>query len=419
MERDVRHLETAGDDGVTDLQGTRIPILYTSTSYLPAIGGAQLHSHFTLLHLRRTYDFRVVTLWSENRTDWLLGSTLRAHSQTVGYEVDGVPVVRLGFAAGHKLRMLPGVAVYYLLQEFGIRTIASVIEDGLTSAAREVAIVHNARIGREPISYASLSIARRRKVPFVFTPYHHPRWEGWFYRHFHNIYLQADALIAMTHAERDCLVRMGVGEERIHVSGMAPVLAQEARAQEFLERMDIRQPFVLFLGQFFKYKGYRQLLEAAPLVWRRLPDVSFVFIGPDAAGSGSVFKSVEGPRIHRLGAVDLQTKTNALSACSLLCVPSTQESFGGVYTEAWAMGKPVIGCPIPSVAELVQHGVDGLLVSQRKEEIADAIIYLLENESLAEQMGERGRRKVRERYTWDRCAAGVRKAYESVLRKRR
>ena len=54
------------------------------------------------------------------------------------------------------------------------------------------------------------------------------------------------------------------------------------------------------------------------------------------------------PRLIELGTVDLQQKTNALAACTLLCLPSTQESFGGVFTEAWSFEKPVIGANIPA-----------------------------------------------------------------------
>ncbi len=53
------------------------------------------------------------------------------------------------------------------------------------------------------------------------------------------------------------------------------------------------------------------------------------------------------PRVTDLGIVDTQTKTDALDIAhsSMLCVPSTQESFGLVYVEAWSLGKPVIAAP--------------------------------------------------------------------------
>jgi glycosyltransferase involved in cell wall biosynthesis len=91
-----------------------------------------------------------------------------------------------------------------------------------------------------------------------------------------------------------------------------------------------------------------------------------------------------------LGKVDLQTNTNAIAASTHLCVPSTQESFGGVYVEAWSFGKPVIGCNIPAVAEIITDGVNGYLVSQSLKQIGDRICHLLLNPTQATAMGAAG-----------------------------
>jgi glycosyltransferase involved in cell wall biosynthesis len=99
----------------------------------------------------------------------------------------------------------------------------------------------------------------------------------------------------------------------------------------------------------------------------------------------------------------------------LCCVPSTQESFGGVYTEAWCFNKPVIGCPIPAVAEVVTDGVDGYLVGQEPSQIAEAICHLLANPSLAESMGKAGRNKVKQCFTWERLAQKTEQVYQAVL----
>ena len=99
----------------------------------------------------------------------------------------------------------------------------------------------------------------------------------------------------------------------------------------------------------------------------------------------------------------------------MLCVPSTQESFGGVYTEAWSLGKPVIGCLIPAVAELIADGEDGFLTVQQPSAIADRILTLLAEPSLAEAFGAAGQRKVQANYTWPQLAARTEQAYLSVL----
>ncbi len=113
-----------------------------------------------------------------------------------------------------------------------------------------------------------------------------------------------------------------------------------------------------------------------------------------------------------MGQVDLQTKTDALAACTLLCVPSAQESFGGVYTEAWSFGKPVIGCNIPAVAEVVKDGVDGYLVAQEPAQIADYILHLLLNPGQAEAMGTAGQQKVQSSYTWECIAKRMEQTYQ-------
>ena len=176
-------------------------------------------------------------------------------------------------------------------------------------------------------------------------------------------------------------------------------------------------PIILFLGQHFLYKGFVQLLQAAPIVWKKIPEANFVFIGPDVDHSEKYFQGEVDPRVHRLGQVDLQTKTNALAACTLLCVPSIQESFGGVYTEAWSFQKPVIGCPIPAVSEVISDGVDGYLADQMPQAIAERIIDLLQNPSKATEMGKAGCRKVEEKYSWNRVAQLTEEAYKQVLAK--
>jgi glycosyltransferase involved in cell wall biosynthesis len=112
--------------------------------------------------------------------------------------------------------------------------------------------------------------------------------------------------------------------------------------------------------------------------------------------------------------VGLQLKTDALAACALLCVPSTQESFGGVYTEAWSFGKPVIGCDIPAVAEVITDGQDGYLVDQEPEQIAERVCHLLLNPAQAEAMGQAGQHKVEAEYTWQRIAERTEEAYHRV-----
>ena len=257
-----------------------------------------------------------------------------------------------------------------------VSRIAALLESTFEHHASGVDLIHNVRIGREPLSFASWRIASKHGVPFVLTPVHHPRWEGWRYEVYNQLYRDADAVLALTIAEKIILSGLGVSEEKIHVIGMGPIIASDSNAKKFRTHHQLNGPIVLFIGQHYRYKGYRELLEATEAVWEKFPEVEFVFIGPPVGKSTSIFSKFTDPRIKLLGKVDLQEKTDALAACTLLCVPSTQESFGGVYTEAWSFGKAVIGCRIPAVAEVIDDGENGYLVNQDSWDIASRIIAL-------------------------------------------
>jgi len=390
-------------------------LLYTLTAYPPYLGGAQLHQHLLAQQIGPRHPVQVVSWWDAHRTDWLLGTTLRAPGQPRDYTIDGVAVHRLGLTLGEKLQTAPWLPLYYPLMGVALPQVARPLRRRLAPFAAAADVVHNVRIGREGLTYASWQVARQRDLPFVLTPVHHPRWTGWRYRQYLALYRRADAVIALTQAEAQILADLGVRPERIHITGHGPIVAPTADPQGFRQRHHIPGPMVLFLGQHYPYKGYRALLEAAPRLWQRHPEATLVFIGPAVGQSEQVFAAHPDRRIRRLGTVPLQTKTDALAACDLLCVPSTQESFGGVYVEAWSFRKPVIGCPIPAVTEVVSDGTDGYLCAPDPAVLAERMAYLLDHPAVAQAMGAAGHAKVQRRYTWPALAAQTLAVYEQLI----
>jgi glycosyltransferase involved in cell wall biosynthesis len=312
------------------------------------------------------------------------------------------------------------VPSYWLVQGLAIREISDLIAAKMAVLGADWQVIHNVRIGREGLSYASWKTARRLGIPFVFTPVHHPRWGGWLHRHYQALYRVADAVIAMTQAEKAALVELGVRSERIHVTGIGPVLSPTADGDGFRSRAGVGlAPLVLFVGTHYAYKGIETILLAAPQVWARFADTRFLFVGLPTPHSRRLFARHTDPRLVQLGMADSQTKTDALAACDLLCVPSMQESFGGVYTEAWALGKPVIAGDIPATREVISDTNDGYLVRPDPSELAARICALLSDPSLRERMGRAGREKVHARYTWGRLAECTEQVYRHVLQARK
>lgn len=391
-------------------------LLFTLTAYPPFMGGAQLLMHQLARHLLARHTVQVVTHWDAPRTDWLLGTTLNAPREPRDYQYEGVPVHRLALSEAARRRLRPWVWAYYPLQRWALPRLAGAVAAEVAPYAARADVIHNCRIGREALSYASFDLARRRGVPFVFTPVHHPRWGGWLYRYYHRLYRQADAVIALTEAEKQTLAALGVDERRVFVTGMGPALAERGDGARFRAAHGLADaPLVLFVGQKYPYKGLRPLLDAARLVWARRPETRFVFLGPRTAYSRRLFAGVDARRVLELDMVDTQTKTDAYAACDVFCLPSTQESFGGVFTEAWSLGKPVVGADIPAVRAVIDDGQDGYLSPAQAGPLAERLLKLLDDADLRARLGEAGRRKVTTRYTWPRLAEATEAVYRRVM----
>jgi len=393
-------------------------LLYTITSYHPAIGGAQTHVHELARRLTARHAVRVLCHWNRYRTDWLLGTTLLAPRRDLEYDADGVAALRFGVPLWRRPFQLPWVLGYYGAMDWSIDRLSKHMFETILGKVGEVGVdvVHNARIGREPLSFASLKLARHFDVPFLLTPFHHPRWVGWRYRPYLRLYRMADRVICLTEAERRTLEELGVDPARLRVLGMGPNVADSADPSRLkrIEKLRGIEKIVLFVGQKYRYKGVDLLLEAAPRVWRSHPKTAFVFVGPPSRWSRRLFRRPLDARIVDLGAVDNQQKTDALAAADVLCLPSTQESFGAVFLEAWSFHKPVIGCPIPAVSEIIEHGENGLLSRPEPEELARSIVMVLDDPELGRRLGDAGHRLVRERWTWSALAARLDAIYEEV-----
>jgi glycosyltransferase involved in cell wall biosynthesis len=265
-------------------------------------------------------------------------------------------------------------------------------------------------------------ICKKRRIPFVITPRTHTT--SWIYSQSFLIKTarESDAVITLTEHEKRFLVKKGVPSDKIFVTGIGvyPEKYWTGDAYFFKANHGISQnsKIVLFIGRIDKGKGVDLLLESMQIVWKRLSGVYLVLLGRSTEDTLRIKRLCqEESRVIILPDASEKTKVDALSACDVLVLPSIYESFGGVFLEAWSAGKPVIGCRIPAVKCVVSDEVDGFLVSLDVRELAERIIYLLENEDEAKRMGERGKQKVLKNYTWEIIAKKTLAVYESISKK--
>jgi starch synthase len=384
--------------------------------YHPAIGGAEQLTRRLVGEIGDRMSVDVVTVVTSNRSDWLRLLVDGVRDTAECYDVDGRSVRALPrWPPGlrRRLRLLapfyhvPGSPAPTLMGRMLAAQLADVVDPG--------AVLHNVFMGREAFSLGLLEAASRAGTPFVFTPLRHERPFGWSSPAFRELYRRADAVIALSRTEADWLVARGASPDRVSVIGAGPLNDGQATPERAWQAVG-RDPFVLFLGQLHRYKGFSVLLEAARLL-RDRRNLRFVFAGPDVRDQARRFQHA-GPNVRYLSTVDDALRDSLLAACTVLCVPSSRESFGIALVEAWNAGKPVIGGPAMATRELIDDGVDGWSVPQDAAVLADRLRRLLDDAALAQRMGANGKNKVEQRFSWRAIANAHLEIYSRLLAER-
>jgi glycogen(starch) synthase len=190
-----------------------------------------------------------------------------------------------------------------------------------------------------------------------------------------------------------------------------------------------RELTILFVGRLEHRKGIDILLKAIPLVLAEQPGLCFRIIGDDSlpGPSGQTYRAAfeRSPTGRRYavqvrfnGKVDERTLNDAYAACDIFVSPSRYESFGLIFLEAMRQSKPVIGCPIGGMPEIIVPEVTGLLVPPDDAlALATAILRLAGSAELRRKWGQQGRALFEEKFTDRRMAENSLPLY--ALAKRR
>jgi glycosyltransferase involved in cell wall biosynthesis len=217
-------------------------------------------------------------------------------------------------------------------------------------------------------------------------------------------YRRDDAVIALTKWEAEWYASHRV--RHVHVTGVGPII-------DWLPEVPMDPATVLFVGRKERYKGYHALRDAARIVWRSRPEARFVAIGQDAWTARFERRWKDERWVDR-GIVSEADKAEAYARATIFAMPSVHETFGHAYLEAWYAWRPVIAGDIPPLREVVRDGIDGLVVAQEPHAVARAILSLLGDTTRARRMGESGRFRLQEKWTWDLVAERTERAYEAA-----
>jgi alpha-maltose-1-phosphate synthase len=252
----------------------------------------------------------------------------------------------------------------------------------------------------------------------------------------------ADAVIAVSEGMRADILRCypTVDPARVVVvhNGVDPERYRSTSDTDALiaNGVDPARPYAIFVGRITAQKGVVHLLDAA----RHLPAGSQLVLcaeAPDTPGIAATFRErVEG---LRGGSVDViwidrmlprESLVPLLSHARVFVCPSVYEPFGIVNLEAMACGIPVVASAVGGIPEIVVPGETGWLVEvgpadertgaphdpeRFAQALAARITELLEDPQTASRMGQAGRQRVEDRFSWSAVATATATVYRGLL----
>jgi alpha-maltose-1-phosphate synthase len=202
--------------------------------------------------------------------------------------------------------------------------------------------------------------------------------------------------------------------------------------------VDETKPYVLFVGRITRQKGVTHLVEAI----RYLPAGTQVVLcagAPDtleiAAEMREKVSTALATGANVVWIEKMVTKAEAIqlySHCAVFCCPSVYEPFGIINLEAMACRAPVVASAVGGILEVVVEGETGHLVpfaadavtgfpvdaGQFAKDLGARISGLLADPLEAKRMGEAGRKRVEEHFSWTAIADQTIALYRSLIEAR-
>jgi glycosyltransferase involved in cell wall biosynthesis len=285
-------------------------------------------------------------------------------------------------------------------------------------------IIHTHLVNDHFITAAALWYTKS-KLPLVRSYYEDNRTRS---DRFRNKILMrgcANDTIVFSRGAAEELQRLGIKDQRIHTIDPAVDLH---RFNPDRNLPDMRAKFGLGVDDFVigivarvqRHREFDIVLEAVRRIRLRIPNLRVLVVGRGthinevliepsrAMGLSDIVKSV--------GYLDGDSYVGALAAMSakLFMVPGSDGTCRAVR-EAMAMGKPVIATRRGILTEMVDDGLEGIIVDPNPESLANTLIRLAGSPDLMKTFGENALKKVHERFSLGHQAKNTEKLYEEIL----
>ena len=178
---------------------------------------------------------------------------------------------------------------------------------------------------------------------------------------------------------------------------------------------------ILFLSRLSPIKGIDTLIPAFAEVIKKNAEAVLVLAGSDDRGYKKIINQlIKKYNLSRYviftGLLIGEDKISAFQDSDVFVLPSYSESFGNVVLEAMYFGLPVVITEKVGIAPSVSRVNAGLVIKKDVNQLAEAILKILNNPTLAEQMGKNGKKLVETEFSWQNIAEEFIKEYDKIIK---
>lgn len=268
--------------------------------------------------------------------------------------------------------------------------------------------------GDGPITMLGWTIAKRKGVPFILS--HHTFWNR--YTHYlpagkliHPKIVEkitqlfsnsCSAIISPSYMSKRELKNYGVTKPITVIHHGLDLSNYKTGDSKYL-RKKIKIPdknkILLYVGRLGKEKSVDLLLESFSRIYKTHPDTSLVLVGdgPQKLYLKSLAKNLGIEKsTHFIGEIDYKKIPSVFHSADLFLFTSSTETLGKVVLEAMAAGLPIVTLNIPPFKELIKNKHEGMLVRPNAKAISHAVINLIDDSNLRNQMSKHAKIKADE-----------------------
>lgn len=219
-----------------------------------------------------------------------------------------------------------------------------------------------------------------------------------------------DMIMVTNKATKEFVYTLGIKNSEIVYGGVDTDFFHPAKRQiirkipNVLDNFSQNQIVVTFLGRMIYTKGPQLVLAAAKTLTEKYPHVNFIF-----GGGGEMQEELKTlgqmKHIYFTGVLKREQTAQLLANSDILVHPSIHhEGFPNVILEGGASGCAVVATDVGGVRELIEDKVTGVFIKPTKENIVMALSKLIEDSEKRKKLGNALRKKIGEKFSWNKIA---------------